>query len=133
MKTKGIKISEEFRKFFEILVKSEKGINYDELIKNEWLKEIFEKKFNLIMKSHLYNFNLESALDLKNEIKLKSKRSLIEDVFKHLEKENSEKKIIKEQCNSRNKTKMIASTIERKDFEKKNRKRSFREGNFIKR
>ena len=40
----NIKISEEFKKFFGILIKSKDILNIDDLLKNEWLKDINNNK-----------------------------------------------------------------------------------------
>lgn len=77
----NIKISNEFKKFFELLVKSKNQLNIDELINHEWLKEIinnkneiekqlkeeFQTNYNEIMKSKsqdTYNLDINSILDI---------------------------------------------------------------------
>ena len=77
----NIKISNEFKKFFELLVKSKNQLNIDELINNEWLKDIinnknelekelkeeFQTNYNAIMKSKsedTYNLDINSILDI---------------------------------------------------------------------
>ena len=83
LQMQGIKVSEEFEKFFEILIKSENELKVNDLIENDWLKEAidnkleieenlkidFKKKYNIILNFQeldKYTIDLTNTLDLKN-------------------------------------------------------------------
>ena len=121
LEMQGIIVSEEFKKFFEILVKSESEIIIDDLIKNDWLKEAidnkieieenlkieFEKIYNLIINSQeldKYNFDLTNTLDLNNQNT--NLKNLLVDSIKSIELENpimKEEEKEKKECENQKK------------------------------
>jgi serine/threonine protein kinase len=82
--THNIKVSKEFKAFFDNLLKSKNDLNINELINNEWLKEVeinqnkieknfkkdFEKYYNIIIdskKCKIFDIDLSSILEKRNE------------------------------------------------------------------
>ena len=81
----NIKVSKEFKQFFDILVKSKNALNIDDLLKNEWLKDIINNQ-----KEIEHKLKEEFEANYNEIIKSKRQDTQVLDIYSILNLENNE-------------------------------------------